>query len=159
MQTAYLDIIAASERLHRQFLEVVSLELEKEHVHDINSVQAMILFNIGEAEMTVGELTLRGCYLGSNVSYNLKKMTELDYIAQERGMHDRRLVRVRLSQKGLLLHKKLGAMYERHVAALSQGAVRADDLVATHKTLRRVERFWIQTIDRELRGQQVTPAA
>ena len=75
MLLAYLDVIALVERPHRQFLEVVKLELDTQGVHDINNVQAMILFNIGDPEMTVGELTLRGCYLGSNVSYNVKKMS------------------------------------------------------------------------------------
>src|SRR5262249_61169870 len=79
MDAAYLDVIALVERLHRQFLEVVKLELDSQGVHDINNVQAMILFNIGDLEMTVGELTLRGCYLGSNVSYNVKKMVEAGY--------------------------------------------------------------------------------
>jgi DNA-binding MarR family transcriptional regulator len=159
MQTAYLDVIAIVERLHRQFLEVVKLELEKEAVHDINNVQAMILFNIGESEMTVGELTLRGCYLGSNVSYNVKKMLENEYIMQERSTHDRRSVRVRLSQKGLALHRKLQRMHERHVAALVQGVVQADDLVAAHKTLRRLERFWIQAVELGARALQYTSAA
>src|SRR5215467_11663056 len=112
MQTAYLDVIALVERLHRQFLEVVKLELDSQSVHDINNVQAMILFNIGDLEMTVGELTLRGCYLGSNVSYNVKKMVEAGYIMQERSLHDRRSVRVRLSEKGLALHQKLKRMHE-----------------------------------------------
>ena len=73
MNTAYLEVIALVERLHRHFLEVVKLELEGLGIHDINNIQGMMLFNIGDAEMTVGELTLRGCYLGSNVSYNVKK--------------------------------------------------------------------------------------
>lgn len=64
MNNHYLEVISLVERLHRQFLEVVKLELEGLRVHDINNVQAMMLFNIGDAEMTVGELTLRGCYLG-----------------------------------------------------------------------------------------------
>jgi len=97
MQTAYMDLIALVERLHRQFLEVVKLELDTNSVHDINNVQAMILYNIGDMEMTVGELTLRGCYLGSNVSYNVKKMLENGYIVQERSPHDRRSARVRLT--------------------------------------------------------------
>ena len=147
MQTAYLDVIALVERLHRQFLEVVKLELDTQGVHDINNVQAMILYNIGEAEMTVGELTLRGCYLGSNVSYNVKKMLENGYIVQERSPHDRRSVRVRLSDKGLALHEKLCKMHERHVAALMQGVVQNDELVAAHKTLRRLERFWIHAVE------------
>ncbi len=118
MQTAYMDVIALVERLHRQFLEVIKLELDTNGVHDINNVQAMILYNIGDLEMTVGELTLRGCYLGSNVSYNVKKMLENGYIVQERSPHDRRSVRVRLTEKGLALHDKVNKMHDRHIGAL-----------------------------------------
>ena len=159
MQTAYLDLIALVERLHRQFLEVVKLELDTHGVHDINNVQAMILNNIGENEMTVGELTLRGCYLGSNVSYNVKKMLENGYIVQERSPHDRRSVRVRLSEKGMELHKKLSKMHERHVAALMQGVVQSDELVGSHKTLRRLERFWIHAVEMGARQAQIGSAA
>ena len=90
MATAYYDVTALIERLHRQFLEVVKLEFDGLGIHDINNVQSLMLFNIGDAEMTVGELTSRGCYLGSNVSYNVKKMVENGYLAQERSVHDRR---------------------------------------------------------------------
>ena len=88
MNNAYLEVISLVERLHRHFLEVVKLELEGLGIHDINNVQGMMLFNIGVAEMTVGELTLRGCYLGSNVSYNVKKMVENGYLAQQRQLAD-----------------------------------------------------------------------
>src|SRR5271157_3184397 len=83
---AYFKVISLVERLHRQFLELVKLELEGLGIHDINNVQGMMLFSIGDAEMTVGELTLRGCYLGSNVSYNVKKMVENGYLVQERSV-------------------------------------------------------------------------
>ena len=111
MNNAYLEVIALVERLHRHFLEVVKLELEGLGIHDINNVQGMMLFNIGDAEMTVGELTLRGCYLGSNVSYNLKKLVENDYVEQARSPHDRRSVHVRLTAKGRLLRDQLAAMH------------------------------------------------
>src|SRR5262249_37950610 len=159
MQNAYLDLIALVERLHRQFLEVVKLELDTHQIHDINNVQAMILYNIGELEMTVGELTLRGCYLGSNVSYNVKKMLENDYIVQERSAHDRRSVRVRLSEKGFALHAKINKMHERHIASLMQGVVQSDDLISAHKTLRRLERFWNHAVEMGSRAAQVHPAA
>ena len=100
MNNNYLEMISLVERLHRHFLEVVKLELEGLGIHDINNVQGMMLFNIGDAEMTVGELTLRGCYLGSNVSYNVKKMVENGYLVQERSVHDRRSIHVRLTEKG-----------------------------------------------------------
>src|ERR1700751_6251424 len=107
MNNLYLEAISLVERLHRQFLEVVKLELEGLGIHDINNVQAMMLFNIGEAEMTVGELTLRGCYLGSNVSYNVKNMVEQGYLVQQRSVHDRRSVHVRLTAKGKMLRGAL----------------------------------------------------
>src|ERR1700748_1250268 len=115
MNKAYLNVISLIERLHRQFLEVVKLELDGMGIRDINNVQAMVLFNIGDAEMTVGELTLRGCYLGSNVSYNVKKMVENGYLIQERSAHTRRSIHVRLSDKGRELCEKLAKMHDRHV--------------------------------------------
>jgi DNA-binding MarR family transcriptional regulator len=72
----YLDVISLIERLHRQLLEVVKLELETLRVHDLNNVQAMLLFNMGDADISIGELISRGYYLGSNVSYNVKKLSE-----------------------------------------------------------------------------------
>jgi DNA-binding MarR family transcriptional regulator len=147
MDNPYLEIISDVERLHRQFLEVVKLELEGLGVHDINNVQAMMLFNIGDAEMTVGELTLRGCYLGSNVSYNVKKMVENEYLAHERSVHDRRSTHVRLTEKGIKLRDSLTGMHRRHAEMLSRTAVSADDLQAAGVTLRRLERFWIRAAD------------
>ena len=84
MTDDYLQIISLIERTHRQVLEIVKLELDGLGTRDINNVQAMMLFNIGDAEMTVGELTLRGCYLGSNVSYNVKKLVENGYLSYAR---------------------------------------------------------------------------
>src|SRR6202044_1404121 len=147
MNNGYLEVISLVERLHRHFLEVVKLELDGLGIHDINNVQGLMLFNIGDAEMTVGELTLRGCYLGSNVSYNVKKMLENGYIVQERSPHDRRSVRVRLTDKGLALHEKINKMHERPLGALGQGVVTAEDLANAHKTLRRLERFWTQAVE------------
>src|SRR5690348_13066022 len=130
MNNFYLEVISLVERLHRQFLEVVKLELEGLRVHDINNVQAMMLFNIGDAEMTVGELTLRGCYLGSNVSYNVKKMVENGYLAHERSEHDRRSIHVRLSEKGRILCEKLAVMHDRHVTMVGQTPITEPDLQA-----------------------------
>ncbi|MGC2202774.1 MAG: winged helix DNA-binding protein [Stellaceae bacterium] len=147
MNSAYLELISLVERLHRHFLEVVKLELEGLGIHDINNVQGMMLFNIGDAEMTVGELTLRGCYLGSNVSYNVKKMVENGYLAQQRSLHDRRSIHVRLTEKGIRLRDKLTAMHQRHAALLPQATLATEDLQDTAATLRRLERFWIRAGD------------
>src|SRR3977135_4107714 len=96
----YFELNPLIERLHHHSLEIIKLELDGLGIHDINSVQAMMLFNIGDAEMTMGELTLRGCYLGSNVSYNVKKMVENGYLAHARSVHDRRSIRVWATEKG-----------------------------------------------------------
>jgi DNA-binding MarR family transcriptional regulator len=147
MNTAYLEVISLVERLHRHFLEVVKLELEGLGIHDINNVQGMMLFNIGDAEMTVGELTLRGCYLGSNVSYNVKKMVENGYLAQQRSLHDRRSIHVHLTEKGIRLRDRLTVMHQRHAEMLPQAAVSFEDLRGASATLRRLERFWLRAGD------------
>jgi DNA-binding MarR family transcriptional regulator len=142
LKAAYLQIIALIERLHREFLEVVKAELDRLAIRDLNNVQAMILFNIGEEELSVGELTIRGCYLGSNVSYNLKKLTENGYIEQTRSPHDRRSVTVRLSGKGRELAGRLSELHARHVESLDGQVLTAAELGQASEVLMRLERFW-----------------
>ena len=159
MTNGYLEVISLVERLHRHFLEVVKLELDGLGIHDINNVQGLMLFNIGDAEMTVGELTLRGCYLGSNVSYNVKKMVENDYLVQERSEHDRRSIHVRLSEKGKRLRDKLSVMHERHIGMLAQTSIKAEDLQTACVAMKRLERFWTRASDLAQRPAAFTPAA
>ena len=111
MKTPYIGMISLIERLHRQCLEVVKAELDRMGIRDLNNVQALILFNIGEEELTVGELTQRGYYLGSNVSYNVKKMVENGYLIQERSPHDRRSFHVRAADKGLDIYRRLDELF------------------------------------------------
>jgi DNA-binding MarR family transcriptional regulator len=155
MKNGYLEVISLIERLHRHFLEVVKLELDGLGIHDINNVQGMMLFNIGDAEMTVGELTLRGCYLGSNVSYNLKKMVENGYLVQERSVHDRRSIHVRLTDKGRDLRDRLSVMHRRHVEMLNQTTITNADLEGVIMTLRRLEQFWIRANDLSQQPRQI----
>jgi DNA-binding MarR family transcriptional regulator len=147
MADRYLEVVSLVERLHRQFLDVVKLELDGLGVHDTNNVQGMMLFNIGNAEMTVSELTLRGCYLGSNVTYNVKKLVENGYLTQERSLEDRRLVHVKLTEKGRALRDRLSNMHQRHVDMLTQTSVTQVELEAVIITLRRLERFWMHGTD------------
>jgi DNA-binding MarR family transcriptional regulator len=130
------------ERLHRQFLDVLHSELDRLGIHDINNSQALILFNIGSDELTVGELTARGYYLGTNVTYNLKKLVESGYVRQERSQRDRRSVRVRLSDKGRELAERLTTMFANHARALLNGEMSSEDLGAMIKRLRMLEQFW-----------------
>jgi DNA-binding MarR family transcriptional regulator len=142
MKRAYLETVSLVERLHRQFLEVVKNEIERMGVRDINNVQAMILYHIGADELTVGELTQRGYYLGSNVSYNLKKLIEHEYIAQARSPHDRRSVRIKLTPKGSELHAKLDQVFQTHSQQLGGSAVKPESLAAAAETLKQLQRFW-----------------
>jgi DNA-binding MarR family transcriptional regulator len=144
MSDHYLEVISLIERLHRQFLEVVKLELDALGIHDVNNVQAMMLFNMGEAELSVGELTLRGYYLGSNVSYNIKKLSESGYLMAERSVHDRRSIRIRLTPKGRSLRNRLSEMLNRHEEMLGQTQIRITDLQSAAATLQQIERFWMR---------------
>ena len=80
----YLQALRLIERLHRLLLDVIKDEFDRNGGSDINSVQALLLYNIGEGELTAGELKTRGYYLGSNVSYNLKKLVDMGYIHYKR---------------------------------------------------------------------------
>ena len=142
MFNEYLDSINLIERLHRQFLEVVKGELDRLGVQDINNIQALILYNIGKDDLTVGELTNRGYYLGSNVSYNVRKMVENNYLAQERSTHDKRSVRVRASDKGLQLWTRLDDMFKRHAERMGTDSVDSSELQQANLVLQRLERFW-----------------
>jgi DNA-binding MarR family transcriptional regulator len=142
VKQVYLDTILLIERLHRQFLEVVKAELDRLGIEDINNVQALILSHVGEEELTVGELTYRGYYQGSNVSYNVKKMVENGYLNQERSSHDRRTVRVSVSKKGLEICELISVLYDRHIGQLSDGPIEEEAMQSTNEALRRLERFW-----------------
>ena len=142
MTTKYYDTIQMIERLHRYFLDLLKVELDRRGVQDINNVQSMILHNIGEDEMTVGELTVRGYYLGSNVSYNVKKMVENGYLIQERSVHDKRSVRVKLSDKGRELNDKISQMFDNHEKAIENTDMSEEEFAETLKTMKKLERFW-----------------
>ena len=142
MTTPYYEAIQLIERLHRYFLDVVKVELDKKNIQDINNVQTMILHSIGHDELTVGELTLRGYYLGSNVSYNVKKMVENGYLDQARSVHDKRSIRVKLTEKGKELHALISNMFESHEQNLEGTPLTNERLKEISETLKMLERFW-----------------
>jgi len=144
MSDHYFEVISLIERLHRQFVNLVKLELERLRVHDLNNVQGMLLFNLGDADISIGELTLKGYYLGSNVSYNVKKLSDSGYLIYERSEHDRRSIRVRLTAKGRTLRNRLSEMLDRHIETLDQSRITDQDLQSALATLQRLERFWLR---------------
>jgi DNA-binding MarR family transcriptional regulator len=147
----YFDIVMTIERLHRLFLDVVKSELDRLHIMDISNVQAMILFNVGKNKMTVGEVSNRGYYLGSNVTYNLKKMVENGYLEQEQAVHDRRSSVIKLSAKGAALYDQLEQMLNRHMTNLPRNNVSSQDLDAMVRIMENLETFWSFMMARDLR--------
>jgi len=143
----YIDTIALVERLHRLLLDVVKDEFERLGVLEINPVQALLLFNIGDNEVTAGELKSRGYYQGSNVSYNLKKLVELGYMHHQRCEVDRRAVRVRLTGKGRAVRQLVAELFARHAACLGARELLAgQSLGGINGALRRLERYWTEQI-------------
>lgn len=151
MKSVYIETILLVERLHRRFLDVVKTELDRLHIDDINNVQTLILYNISGEQLTVGELTNRGYYLGSNVSYNVKKLVENGYLVQEKSPHDKRSTRVRLSEKGLELCTRIDELYERHINDLKNGEPNEDALADVNESLHALERYWTDFINRVFR--------
>jgi DNA-binding MarR family transcriptional regulator len=147
----YLVSLKLIERLHRSLLDVIKDEFERLGRADVNSVQALLLYNIGDAELTAGELTSRGYYLGSNVSYNLKKLVDADYINHQRSTTDRRSVRVKLTDKGQEVCKVVNGLYQRQLKSLQQvGGIGPNELETLNRALIRLERFWTDQIRYQL---------
>jgi DNA-binding MarR family transcriptional regulator len=147
LKPLYLEALTLVERLHRRLLDVIKDEFDRAGRSDVNSVQALLLFNIGDSELTAGELRTRGYYLGSNVSYNLKKLVEMGYIHHQRSRMDRRSVRVSLTDKGQEIADIVSKLYDRHVKSIDQvGGIGAEDFHVLNRALQRLERFWTDQI-------------
>lgn len=135
MKNRYFESIVSIERLYRLFLDVLKNELDHHEIYDINNIQSVILYHIGNGKVTVGELTNKGYYLGSNVSYNLRKMVNFGYVEQKQSPHDKRTVFVQLTDKGQKLHELLDTFFENHSKQL-------DTLDNLSNELQKLEKFW-----------------
>ncbi len=143
----YLEALTLVERLHRRLLDVIKDEFERRGRDDVNSVQALLLYNIGDKELTASELRTRGYYLGSNVSYNVKKLVEMGYLHHARSRVDRRSVRISLTPKGKEVHEMVTGLYEKHVRTIEPiGGITADDFKRLNQALMRLERYWTDQI-------------
>ncbi len=145
--SGYLETLSLVERLHRLLLDVIKDEFERIARFEINAVQALLLFNIGSKTMTAGELKNRGCYQGSNVSYNLKKLVEAGFIHHQRSEIDRRSVRVRLTERGMEVHRIVGELFRRHAEDLDcDSRLRPSGLEGLNTDMRALERYWTEEI-------------
>src|SRR6202007_2097938 len=153
VQPLYLEALTLVERLHRRLLDVIKDEFDRRGRADINSVQALLLYNIGDKELTAGELRTRGYYLGSNGSFNLKKLVEVGLLDHQRSRVDRRSVRIKLTDKGREVRDIVDALYQKHVRTVEQvGGINADEFGVLNKALHRLERFWTDQILYRLYG-------
>jgi DNA-binding MarR family transcriptional regulator len=147
IRSLYLESLQLVERLHRRLLDVIKDEFDRNGRSDINAIQALLLFNIGNAELTAGELRSRGYYLGSNVSYNLKKLVDLGFINHQRSRIDRRSVRISLTSKGQEIAEVVGGLYERHIGSIEAvGGINQEEFRQMNRALQRLDRFWNDTI-------------
>jgi DNA-binding MarR family transcriptional regulator len=143
----YLESLTLVERLHRRLLDVIKDEFDRKGRDDVNSVQALLLYNIGGSELTASELRTRGYYLGSNVSYNVKKLVELGYLHHARSRVDRRAVRISLTDKGQAVHDIVKGVYDKHINTVEKlGGVSGSDFERMNNALLRLERFWTDQI-------------
>ena len=146
MNREYLELTRLIERLHRRFIDVLKAELNRIGVKNINGVQALLLANIGEQEIVIRDLMERGYYLGSNVSYNIKKLTDLGYLDQERSAHDRRSVTLRLTEKALNVVRRMRDLQSNNADAFSKRGAGPEDMEEVCETLRTLERTWADYI-------------
>ena len=146
MKREYLELTRLIERLHRRFLDVLRVELGRMGIKELNAVQALLLSNIGAEEIAIRDLVERGYYQGSNVSYNIKKMTDMGYLEQERSQHDRRSVTVRLTAKALDVVKRVHELEDANAANIESSGIHPPELATATETLRRVEQLWAEHI-------------
>lgn len=143
----YVDTLALIERLHRLLLDVIKDEFERLGHIDVNAVQALLLFNIGDNEVTAGELKSRGYYQGSNVSYNLKKLVDAGYMHHKRCEVDRRSVRVSLTEKGAAVSRVVEALFQRHHEEIGRRALMSPaEMTRMNAELKQLEQYWVDQI-------------
>ncbi|MCJ9669313.1 MULTISPECIES: transcriptional regulator LdtR [unclassified Neorhizobium] len=143
IRALYMESLHLVERLHRRLLDVIKDEFDRQGRDDVNAVQALLLFNIGNSELTAGELRSRGYYLGSNVSYNVKKLVDLGFINHQRSRIDRRSVRISLTPEGQAIAETVGKLYERHIGSIEKvGGIGEGEFSQMNKLLQRLDRFW-----------------
>ncbi len=146
MKPEYLALILSIERLHRRFLDVIKSKLDRRGIDEINNVQTLILYNIGDSVLTIGELTNRGYYLGSNVSYNLKKLVENGFVVQERSPHDKRSIKIKLSEKGKAICDTIDELFDDNLRKIGEFGLKKEELEYALTVMKKLEVFWTDQV-------------
>jgi len=140
--TADLELPRMLERMHRRYLDILQVELKRLAIRDINPVQAFMLLDMGDDELTIQELVDRGYYVRSNALYNIKKLVDAGYFSQTRDPHDRRAMRIGLTEKARGNCGKLKARLDELAAKVAKRDGPKADYEAVHAALRALERAW-----------------
>ena len=146
MKQEYLTLILSIERLHRRFLDVIKSKLDRRGIDEINNVQTLILYNIGDSILTIGELTNRGYYLGSNVSYNLKKLVENGFVVQERSPHDKRSIKIKLSDKGKSICTTIDELFDDNLRKIGEFGIKKEEVDHALHVMKKLEVFWTDQV-------------
>lgn len=138
------DLPRLLERLHRRFLDVIRIELERLERSHVTPVQGLMLLTIGDGRLTVRELIERGYYLGAAAAGNLKALVDAGLVEAEGQGIDRRTAHLRLTASGAALCRELRRVEAGHIDALAQGG--QGELQAAYQLLRRLEQAWADVI-------------
>jgi len=139
---AHLDLVRTVERVHRRFLDLFRIDLGRLGIDDVSPSQVMMLFMIGSDELTVRDLIERGYYLGSNASYNLKRLVESGYVDRGVSERDRRSARIRLSEKGQKLCDAVQKIDGTYYHLVVRNPKDARELETAIRALKRLEQAW-----------------
>jgi DNA-binding MarR family transcriptional regulator len=147
----YANTIHLLERLHRRLMDVVTDALDRANIKHINAVQALMLYNIADQELTISELRERDYYTGSNSSYNVKKLVDGGFLRYSKSRIDRRTVRISLGERGKEIHALVARAYGKHASTVEQlGGIQSGDFDVVNRSLQRLDRFWSDQIEYRL---------
>lgn len=139
---AYIELSRAAERVHRRFLDVLRTQLGRHGIRELNTIQALLLANIGEESLSMRELVDRGHYQPSIVSYHIRKLGDLGYLNLERSSYDKRAVDISITDKARHVIARIGEIERLLGTGVPGDSIPAEDLRQASRTLLAIEELW-----------------
>ncbi|WP_236042555.1 MarR family winged helix-turn-helix transcriptional regulator [Roseibium aggregatum] len=143
---SHFELVRVIERMYRRYLDRLRVDLSRIGADDISPSHAMLLFTIGDDDLSVRDLMDRGHYLGSNASYSLKQLVQSGYVDRSASARDRRSARIRLTDKGKQLCKAITSADEVNQNQIVRSEQDRRALEETISMLRRLEVVWATDI-------------
>ncbi len=142
MKNSCIDFYTSIVQAQKSFLELIEHELKLINEENLSAVQALIILNIGDNDVSLGDLVLKRGYSGSNASYNIKKIANEGYIEQIPSPHDKRSLILRLTNKGTDVFKKLKSAIDKHSQKLEHVVFDRVNYSRVSKFLREISNYW-----------------